>query len=680
MIGGGGSGGGGPPPAPPGPPGAAAAGTASGGGGAGTGIIPDSVQRAAELSLITDNRYGAQMLAQHAMMMTTMGNGGIGPAAAGGGSTQYSQMQQLHHHQQHHQSQQQQRQSQPPQYDAGYVLNPDGTPLLDHHYRPIPLQKLLQTRPLRSDVSTRPGPGNMKLTYMSGEVVTRTLNELFGFGGWCMEVRQTTREECKQDSKGRYMVHYTATVRITHVASGSYREDVGANDSIDKSLGSAVANAMKGAVTDAMKRAARHFGEKLGNSLYDSKFSLKHAPMTLKAALETYDLDRNRATFFEKDRTRLPGDDVGGGGVDAMVSTAAASTTGSTGAAGGAVSNAMIKREVTSTATAATAVAAARTRAAPHVAVPPAPAPAAAAQRGPFHGKHPGSIGGVGLGVVIGRTPGDGPLHGMGATSSARGGVGGRVSIGASQPQPQKNMPYTPAVHNQARQQQHHQQNGAGAGTGTCMKSNTAALAATTAASGGGTTYPSVTPGPATVVKQGAGVLVPTNPVQEQQQQHQAKSPYGPPSASQNLQRSGLFGPSQLGGSDDGQEGDGGAAAALTDVTQTANISGSVSGSINPSQRQQHQSHELARPSTSRGRPSGSVGLGGALSLSIQPPTGMQQQQQAGGGPMKRSMGQESGDPLANATKRAALDNSSGMSSDGSGGGLSLNPYATRNV
>ena len=72
-------------------------------------------------------------------------------------------------------------------------------------------------------------------------------------------------QECKQDSKGRYMVHYTATVRITHVASGSYREDVGANDSIDKSLGSAVANAMKGAVTDAMKRAARHFGEKLGN-------------------------------------------------------------------------------------------------------------------------------------------------------------------------------------------------------------------------------------------------------------------------------------------------------------------------------------------------------------------------------------------------------------------------------
>ena len=155
--------------------------------------IPDSVQRAAELSLMAENRYGAQMLTQHAMMMTMMGNGGGGSGGGGGvgvggaamtmgggfgpgsGGAQCSQMQQ--------------QQPQPPRFDAGYVLNPDGTPLLDHHYRPVPLQKLLQTRPLRADVSTRPGPGNMKLTYMSGEVVTRTLNEMFGFGGWCMEVR-----------------------------------------------------------------------------------------------------------------------------------------------------------------------------------------------------------------------------------------------------------------------------------------------------------------------------------------------------------------------------------------------------------------------------------------------------------------------------------------------------------
>lgn len=34
----------------------------------------------------------------------------------------------------------------------------------------------------------------MKLSYMSGDVITRTLNEAFGFDGWCLEVKSTTRE------------------------------------------------------------------------------------------------------------------------------------------------------------------------------------------------------------------------------------------------------------------------------------------------------------------------------------------------------------------------------------------------------------------------------------------------------------------------------------------------------
>ena len=58
---------------------------------------------------------------------------------------------------------------------------------------------------------------------------------------------------------------YTSSVRLTHRKSGSYREDCGAGDAIDKSLGTAVANALKASITDAMKRAARHFGDKLGN-------------------------------------------------------------------------------------------------------------------------------------------------------------------------------------------------------------------------------------------------------------------------------------------------------------------------------------------------------------------------------------------------------------------------------
>jgi len=150
-------------------------------------------------------------------------------------------------------------------YGSEIVRNPDGTPLLDHNSKTIPIEKMLSTKPLKADLMTRPGPGGRKLTYMSGDSVTRTLNDIFGFDGWSLEIKATNREECIKDDKHRYHVAYTATVRLTHRRSGAYKEDCGAGDAIDKSIGTAVGNALKASVTDAVKRAARHFGEKLGN-------------------------------------------------------------------------------------------------------------------------------------------------------------------------------------------------------------------------------------------------------------------------------------------------------------------------------------------------------------------------------------------------------------------------------
>ena len=69
---------------------------------------------------------------------------------------------------------------------------------------------------------------------------------------------------------------------------------------MDKSLGQASGNALKGAITDAVKRAARHFGEKLGNSLYRDGFSLNKAPVTLKNALDTLDVDRMKVEAAEQ--------------------------------------------------------------------------------------------------------------------------------------------------------------------------------------------------------------------------------------------------------------------------------------------------------------------------------------------------------------------------------------------
>jgi DNA repair and recombination protein RAD52 len=140
---------------------------------------------------------------------------------------------------------------------------------------------------------------------MGGDIITKTLNEAFGYDGWCLEVKNTTREESTKDDQGRHHVAYIATVRITHKRSGVFREDCGAGDAIDRCLANATGNALKGAVTDAMKRAARHFGEKLGNSLYHDGFNANNAPSTLKDALDTLEIDRAKSRFgFEKDRQK----------------------------------------------------------------------------------------------------------------------------------------------------------------------------------------------------------------------------------------------------------------------------------------------------------------------------------------------------------------------------------------
>jgi DNA recombination protein Rad52 len=150
------------------------------------------------------------------------------------------------------------------------------------------VDRMLATKPLQSDLHTRKGPGGRQLVYYNGETVSRLLNEVFGYDGWNMAVLQTEKI-CCTESDGKFSVGFMARVRITHRNSGTYKEDMGSGDSVDRSLPTAVQNAIKGAITDAMKRAARHFGEKLGNSLYSDGFSLNTCPKTVGEALEQYD-------------------------------------------------------------------------------------------------------------------------------------------------------------------------------------------------------------------------------------------------------------------------------------------------------------------------------------------------------------------------------------------------------
>lgn len=173
-----------------------------------------------------------------------------------------------------------------------YLVHPvDGSVVLDEHNRPLTVNRLLATKPLQSELCSRPGPGNKRLTYLSGESVTRLLNELFGYDGWNLQVLKLDKIECTPQPN-KFQVAYMAHVRITLQEGGAYREDVGFGDATDKQLCTAVSHAVKSAVTDALKRAARHFGDRLGNVLYDGNFSIKNAPTTLAQALGQYDQRR----------------------------------------------------------------------------------------------------------------------------------------------------------------------------------------------------------------------------------------------------------------------------------------------------------------------------------------------------------------------------------------------------
>ena len=252
------------------------------------------------------------------------------------------------------------------------VREVDGAALVDHKGAPVTVERFLASRPLRVEISTRVGPvslfgfavspctgrpnsscticsdtltdvtmqGGKKLSYMGGETVIKTLNDAFGYDGWSSEVRSTTREETQKDDKGRYHVAYVATVRVTHRRSGAYREDCGVGDAIDRSLASASGNALKGAVTDALKRAARQFGEKLGNSLYHDGFNANNAPGTLKESLDALDIERAKTRFgFPKDRVKVQVQNNNIGGAQSKVkSGVVAANTNRTVTANGAAS------------------------------------------------------------------------------------------------------------------------------------------------------------------------------------------------------------------------------------------------------------------------------------------------------------------------------------------------------
>mmetsp|Transcript_12585 Transcript_12585/g.22070 ORF Transcript_12585/g.22070 Transcript_12585/m.22070 type:complete len:460 (-) Transcript_12585:171-1550(-) len=182
------------------------------------------------------------------------------------------------------------------------MRNYDGTEMRDVQSNIVFKSQFLSTHPVKTDCKERVGYGGKKFTYVSGDGVIRTMNAIFGHGGWSTQITMERNVLCEQDERKRWTVGYLASVRVT-ILNGVSHEDCGSGEGIDPNKVKAHEKALKSAITDAMKRAARHFGERLGNALYVKGNGIRTAPRTNKDAL--LELERKDAISLFGDQAVL---------------------------------------------------------------------------------------------------------------------------------------------------------------------------------------------------------------------------------------------------------------------------------------------------------------------------------------------------------------------------------------
>ncbi|KAK4175550.1 hypothetical protein QBC36DRAFT_331276 [Triangularia setosa] len=125
-------------------------------------------------------------------------------------------------------------------------------------------------------LSVRAGPGGSKLHYITAEKVISLANEIFGFNGWSSSIQNFQIDFVEEDPKTlKVSLGLSVIVRVT-LRDGTYHEDLGYGH-IENCRGKAAAfeKAKKEGTTDALKRALRHFGNVLGNCIYDKEYLKK---------------------------------------------------------------------------------------------------------------------------------------------------------------------------------------------------------------------------------------------------------------------------------------------------------------------------------------------------------------------------------------------------------------------
>ncbi|KAK0671804.1 putative DNA repair and recombination protein [Cercophora samala] len=155
-------------------------------------------------------------------------------------------------------------------------------------------------------LSVRAGPGGSKLHYITAEKVISLANEIFGFNGWSSSIQNFQIDFVDEDPKTlKVSLGLSVIVRVT-LRDGTYHEDLGYGH-IENCRGKAAAfeKAKKEGTTDALKRALRHFGNVLGNCIYDKEYLKKIG--SVKAAPTKLNQDNlHRHPDFVKSVTAVP--------------------------------------------------------------------------------------------------------------------------------------------------------------------------------------------------------------------------------------------------------------------------------------------------------------------------------------------------------------------------------------
>ncbi|WOO81491.1 DNA repair and recombination protein rad22 [Vanrija pseudolonga] len=123
-------------------------------------------------------------------------------------------------------------------------------------------------------VSQRPGMGGgPKLSYLEGWKAINLANDVFGFNGWSSTIISLKTDYMDVTDQNRVTLGITAIIRVT-LQDGCFHEDVGYGTAENlRGRSAALEKAQKEAVTDGLKRALKHFGNVMGNCLYDKDYA-----------------------------------------------------------------------------------------------------------------------------------------------------------------------------------------------------------------------------------------------------------------------------------------------------------------------------------------------------------------------------------------------------------------------